>query len=72
MRWGTWLMTATVWSWRSAGRATTSAPSSATTAATVLKVSSAVAALGVSTQTAPWNIVGSAPSRPSSSLPAIG
>ena len=72
VRCGTWLITATTWSWRSAGRATTSAPSSATIAAVVAKVVSAVLGAGVSTHTAPTNISGSAPSSPSSSLPAIG
>ena len=46
VRCGTWLMTATTWSCRSAGRATTSAPSSATTAATAANVVSAVDARG--------------------------
>ena len=72
VRWGTWLITATTWSCRSAGRATTSAPSSATTAAAVANVASEVPACGVSTHTAPTNIDASAPSSPSSSLPAIG
>ena len=48
-RCGTWLITATTWSWRSGGSAITSAPSSATTAATSAKVSSLVDAVGVST-----------------------
>ena len=52
--------------------ATTSAPSSATTAATSENVPSAVDDVGVSTHTAPLNIAPSAPSSPSSSLPAIG
>ena len=72
VRWGTWLTTATISSWRSGAMATTSAPSWATMAATAENEASAVSATGVSTHTAPLNIEPSAPSRPSSSLPAIG
>ena len=72
VRCGTWLTVATIWSWCSGVIATISAPSSATAPATTLSVASAVRGPGVSTHTAPLNIVPSAPSRPSSSLPAIG
>ena len=72
VRCGTWLTTATISSWRSGAIATTSAPSWPTTVATAANVVSAVAGVGVSTHTAPLNIAPSAPSSPSSSLPAIG
>ena len=71
-RWGTWLTTATRASWRSAGRATTSAPRLDTTDATAAKAVSVVEAVGVSTQTAPSNMSASDPPRPSCSEPAIG
>ena len=57
-RWGTWLTTATRTSWRSGGSATTSAPRLDTTDATAANTASVVAAVGVSTQTAPSNSVG--------------
>ena len=49
-----------------------SPPNSRTTPATRANVSSLVVELGVSTHTAPRNISASAPSKPCSSLPAMG
>ena len=72
VRWGTWETTATMESWRSGGRETTSAPKPATTERTAAKASSSVPATGVSTQVRPSNRSERAPATPSCSLPAMG
>ena len=72
VRCGTWLTMATNSSWRTGSRPTTSAPRSLTIFATVANAASEVVEVGVRTHTAPVNSSPSAPSSPSSSLPAIG
>ena len=72
VRCGTWLTTATTSSWRSGAMATTSAPSTEMTVVSWENTRSSASSSGVSTQIAPSNRFGSAPSNPSRSLPAIG
>ena len=71
-RCGTWDTTATSRSWSAAERTSTSAPRLITTPLSRLKDSRSVAAVGVSTQTAPSKRSGSAPCRPVCSDPAMG
>ena len=72
VRWGTWDTIATSSSWRSGGRATTSAPRDVTTDRMRAKASGSVSTVGVSTHVAPSKRLASAPSTPSCSEPAMG
>ena len=73
VRWGTWDTTATSASWRSGGRATTSAPERADDLADRgVSALASVPSVGVSTHVAPSNSSAAAPSTPSCSEPAIG
>ena len=72
VRWGTWDTIATSSSWRSGGRATTSAPRDVTTDRMRAKALGSVSTVGVSTHVAPSKRLASAPSTPSCSEPAMG
>ena len=69
---GTWLTTATIVSCTAGSTDSTSAPRSLTQPRTAANACGSVAAVGVSTHVAPWNISALAPASPSCSEPAIG